>query len=644
MNQHFLKAIKLILGILGIATGLALQTPAQSFLTNGLVAYYPFNGNVNDLSGNGNNGTNYGATFAADRFGYPNGAIYFSNGTCVLTGFFPPLGSASRTVSGWFKVSSPSLATLMFYGGISSYPGDRFEPQINSGFGVDCSYGALVTANSYADSNWHSFVVVVPTNAAISDMQIYMDGLLQTNFSADTTGVAINTAGNYPLQFGELWVGQRPFTGALDEVRIYNRALGNNEVAQLYAYESTPPLAITNQPNGYVIYGQNTNLNVSVSSVSPVTYQWYFNPLNNGGQAGAYAQIFNGFVVGAVVTNGGYGYGNTPHVSFVGGGGAGAAGFGTNINGVVTGIGVTNAGAGYASLPTVVIDSPNGFLFGQTNSFLTISNASPDNLGNYYVVVGSAVGSITSSVVGLTLLYPPSITNQPQDQVANAYATASFNVGASGTAPLSYQWLINGSTLSGANGSTLAFPSVTPPDLGPYSVVVTNNYGSVTSSVANLYLAPYLKTPFTGLDTYWGQTNTLSVGAWGSGDLAYQWYFNGAAIPDATSSNLVLSSIQFTNAGSYSVVVSSPYGSVTNTSEAVVVNPANTSVEFCANVVIQGTVGYTYTIESTTNLGDPNSWLVQTNLTLTQPIEFWDDTSVDVHSNPQKFYRVLPGQ
>jgi hypothetical protein len=206
-------------------------------------------------------------------------------------------------------------------------------------------------------------------------------------------------------------------------------------------------------------------------------------------------------------------------------------------------------------------------------------------------------------------------------------------VGASGTAPLSYQWLINGSTLSGANGSTLAFPSVTPPDLGPYSVVVTNNYGSVTSSVANLYLAPYLKTPFTGLDTYWGQTNTLSVGAWGSGDLAYQWYFNGAAIPDATSSNLVLSSIQFTNAGSYSVVVSSPYGSVTNTSEAVVVNPANTSVEFCANVVIQGTVGYTY-----------NSWLVQTNLTLTQPIEFWDDTSVDVHSNPQKFYRVLPGQ
>jgi hypothetical protein len=74
------------------------------------------------------------------------------------------------------------------------------------------------------------------------------------------------------------------------------------------------------------------------------------------------------------------------------------------------------------------------------------------------------------------------------------------------------------------------------------------------------------------------------------------------------------------------------------------VNPANAAIEFCANVVIQGTVGFTYTIESTTNLGDPNAWVVQTNLTLTQPMEFWDDTSVDVHKSPQKFYQILPGQ
>ena len=150
--------------------------------------------------------------------------------------------------------------------------------------------------------------------------------------------------------------------------------------------------------------------------------------------------------------------------------------------------------------------------------------------------------------------------------------------------------------------------------------------------------------PFSGALAYWGQTNILSVGAWGSGSLSYQWYFNGAAIPGATSSNLVLSSIQFTNAGLYSVVVSSGYGSVSNTPEQVIVNPAGATIQLCANVVLQGTVGYTYIIQSTRDLSNTNSWVTETNLTLTQPIEFWDDTSLDVHTSQQKYYRILPGQ
>ncbi len=440
------------------------------------------------------------------------------------------------------------------------------------------------------------------------------------------------------------------YNGIIDEVSLYNRALTATEVQAIYnagsegkCDESTPPLAITNQPNGYVVYGQNTNLSVSVSSQTPVSYQWYYVPANNAGQAGAYAEMLNGFVYGAVVTNGGYGYGSIPHVSFVGGGGSGALGVGTTSNGVVTGITVTNAGYGYASLPSVVIDPPNGFLFGQTNSTLAISNASPNSLGKYSVVVSNAAGSVTSSVANLTVLYPPSITNQPQDQVVSAYATASFNVGATGTTPLYYQWLSDGSIIPGATGSALTFPSVMPPELAAYSVIVANNYGSVTSSVANLYMSPYLKTPLTGVDTYWGQTNILSVGAWGSGDLVYQWYLNGAVIPGATSSNLLFSSIQFTNAGLYTVVVSSPYGSVTNAPEQVVVNPAGVSIGFFAGVIIQGTVGYNYTIQGSTDLSNPNSWVTFTNITLTAPVQLWSDYSVDVHTGPQKFYRVLPG-
>jgi hypothetical protein len=53
---------------------------AQSFITNGLVAYYPFNGNANDASGNGNNATTVQATLSADRFGIANSAYSFNGG------------------------------------------------------------------------------------------------------------------------------------------------------------------------------------------------------------------------------------------------------------------------------------------------------------------------------------------------------------------------------------------------------------------------------------------------------------------------------------------------------------------------------------------------------------------------------------
>jgi len=88
-----------------------------------------------------------------------------------------------------------------------------------------------------------------------------------------------------------------------------------------------------------------------------------------------------------------------------------------------------------------------------------------------------------------------------------------------------------------------------------------------------------------------------------------------------------------TNTNLYNVVVSSSsYGSVTNTPEQVVVNPANVSFKLCPDVVILGTVEFIYTIRGSTDLSNPNAWITETNLTLTRPIEYWDDASVDVHS------------
>jgi hypothetical protein len=413
-------------------------------------------------------------------------------------------------------------------------------------------------------------------------------------------------------------------------------------VAQLYDYESKPIHITQDLTNNTVVYGKNTTLSVQVTNTSPVSYQWYWVPANNlGQQAVAYAQTISGFVYGAVVTNGGFGYGNVPVVSFVGGGGSGGGGYGIVSNGVVTGITVTNAGLGYSSLPTVVIDSPNGLFYGQTNSSFTITNANENSLGNYFVVVSSGSGSVTSSVVNLTLLYPPSIAVNPVGFTGTYHGSNSLSVTAAGTPPFSYQWTLNGTNILNATNASYLISNLVLTNTGTYAVTVSSPYGSVTSSVANVYMAPALTAPFGGAVALWGQDTPLGVGAIGSGTLSYQWYFNGTPISGATGSSYLLGGIQFTNAGLYSVAVSSAYGSVTNAAYQVVVNPANVDIGIYPAVGISGTIGYNYMVQSTTNLANTNAWVNETNIILSAPYQKWSDYS---GMGAHKFYRVEPGQ
>ena len=79
---------------------------AYSNLDTGLVAYYPFNGDADDESGNGNNGTIYGATLATDRFGNPNSAMLF-NGVddFIEIPYSEELEIGENlTITGWVKV------------------------------------------------------------------------------------------------------------------------------------------------------------------------------------------------------------------------------------------------------------------------------------------------------------------------------------------------------------------------------------------------------------------------------------------------------------------------------------------------------------------------------------------------------------
>jgi hypothetical protein len=121
-----------------------------------------------------------------------------------------------------------------------------------------------------------------------------------------------------------------------------------------------------------------------------------------------------------------------------------------------------------------------------TNSTLSLSNLSSENVGIYSVIVSNALGTTSSGNASLLIGNAPTIKQQPQSVYVPAGGNASMSVQASGTDPIFYQWLFNDSPLSNATNSSLTLSSVTSSQTGSYRVVVSNYFGFVTSSVATL--------------------------------------------------------------------------------------------------------------------------------------------------------------
>ncbi len=157
---------------------------------------------------------------------------------------------------------------------------------------------------------------------------------------------------------------------------------------------------------------------------------------------------------------------------------------------------------------------------------------------------------------------PPVIVTQPMATSSIGGGTATFSVGATGPAPLSYQWFFDSLPLAGQTGRQLTLNFLTAGAAGNYQVVVTNAYGAVTSTVAALLVddpgtATILSQPYGDTVPVGGYFN-LSVVAAGPPPLAYQWFLNDSPIIGATNGNLMFTNIQTTNAGSYRVLVSAP--------------------------------------------------------------------------------------
>lgn len=230
---------------------LTTQDTIPSWLTNGLVAFYPFNGNANDESGNGNNGTVNGATLTSDRFGNTGKAYSFNGIDQYITTNSSFLSvNLSHSISIWwntldsnklnqtlFNTSPHTLENLAFhYSSSSNNPPFNLMFGLGNGLTGSSSWNVmhpddgLITLTPPTLASWQHFVWVKESNTI---WKFYCDGNIVHT---------INTNSNIGSQLANIRFGAENnnfpggganFYGTLDDIRIYNRALSASEVAYL---------------------------------------------------------------------------------------------------------------------------------------------------------------------------------------------------------------------------------------------------------------------------------------------------------------------------------------------------------------------------------------------------------------------------
>ena len=243
----------------------------------------------------------------------------------------------------------------------------------------------------------------------------------------------------------------------------------------------------------------------------------------------------------------------------------------------------------------------------------------------------------------------PIILVQPLSLSVLNLDIATFTVVASSGTTMTYQWYKDGNLVPGATSASYTILSVTAADQGRYYVKITNAYGWKQSSWASLTVlsAPAITAqPVSQIATQ-GQTASFSVNAIATPSPGYQWLLNGAAMHGggARNSTLSFSSADWTNSGTYSVVVSNVYGSVTSApailtvvgnlpvSLTTVATPDLGSSGFIFQFSVQP--GFTYVIMASSDLAN---WTpISTNVAQANTILFADPAASNF---PSRFYRI----
>ena len=283
------KQILSIFGV-GIITFSAIFMNSNTVLAglnDGLIAFYPFNGNANDESGNDNHGTVYGAALTYDRFGNANSAYYFDGiNDKIIVADSPSLrfGTDSFSLLMWLNATTFRGQDNHCY--VRPIIKDHYPA---TWWGIDITkfgeglisldmqdsnsvFGQAISTDPIKTHHWYHIAVIVDRkkfeakfyiNSTLAGIRDLSDDL---NGNLDITGAPIAIGGDF-----------NPFKGLIDDVYIYNRALSEFEIRQLYGN----PVADAG-PDQAVFDQITLDANESYNPDNRITlYQWQLNHREN---------------------------------------------------------------------------------------------------------------------------------------------------------------------------------------------------------------------------------------------------------------------------------------------------------------------------------------------------------------------------
>jgi hypothetical protein len=280
VKQKLYKMKKVMFTAFAVGLGLTANVMAQvpSYVpTNGLVGWWPFNGNANDESGNGNNGTVNGATLTTDRFGNVGKAYSFDGSDWIELNLLPAIDNSNEmAVSVWVKSSGLNSNTNCGVGCAQSYfcrgydgsngfyiytsqsTSPNFYSSVNGPFNGGVASSSTVV-NMIPHTQWHHLLM----NYDGINVEFYEDGNL-VGTTPYTNNVGVNSA-SVKAAFGRQFVPNYPYytVGSIDDGAIWNRALTDQEISDLYN---------ANICYDYVTVTDTLVINTGITGYNPITY------------------------------------------------------------------------------------------------------------------------------------------------------------------------------------------------------------------------------------------------------------------------------------------------------------------------------------------------------------------------------------